>query len=201
MSKTVITNSIGNYGEVLDLQEEKWTGAYRYKVCNGIMKAIVNLKRHIPSHLTIAGHRALIDYEGQPKTCYACNEMGHLVTQCPQRVKQQRHNVTRGLNTWAGKMAGGAEASEIHTIEQTQTVEERVTIERERSKVTDAGKNIDHKQVEMDVVESRSRRKKERKHGRRIGWKAGITTRKCVRYKRKERKRNKAQRRRERGTT
>lgn len=67
MSKTLITECIGHYGEVLDIQEEKWSGAYRYKVCNGILNVMVNLKRHIPSHLTLAGHRALIDYEGQPK--------------------------------------------------------------------------------------------------------------------------------------
>ena len=75
MAKTAIKECIGQYGEVIDLQDEKWSGAYRYKVNNGIINAIVNLKKHIPSHVTIKGYRALIDYEGQPKTFYVCNEI------------------------------------------------------------------------------------------------------------------------------
>jgi hypothetical protein len=45
---------------------------------------IMDLKRHIPSHLSIGGHRALISYEGQPSTCYVRNEVGHVVQNCPR---------------------------------------------------------------------------------------------------------------------
>jgi len=36
------------------------------------------LYRHVPSHLTVAGQRVLLSYEGQPDTCSGCGEAGHM---------------------------------------------------------------------------------------------------------------------------
>jgi hypothetical protein len=47
------------------MHEEQWTRVYRYKVSNGI-HIDMNLKLHLPSHLTIAGHRVLVTYDGSP---------------------------------------------------------------------------------------------------------------------------------------
>ena len=43
----------------------------------------LNLKKHVPSHMFITGHRVLTTYEGQPPTCYNCNEQGHHSVECP----------------------------------------------------------------------------------------------------------------------
>lgn len=117
IAKTVIKDTIGQYGHVIDIQDEKWTGAYRYKVNNGIINATVDLKKHIPSHLTIKGHRALIDYEGQVKTCYVCNEPGHVVTQCPTREKQQGIKAVQNRLTWAEKTKSDKETTEETTTD------------------------------------------------------------------------------------
>jgi hypothetical protein len=45
------------------------------------------LSRHAPSHLTVAGQRVLLLYEGQPATCYGCGEPGHIYQGCPARHK------------------------------------------------------------------------------------------------------------------
>jgi methylaspartate ammonia-lyase len=45
------------------------------------------LFRHAPSHLTVAGQRVLLSYEGQPVTCYGSGEPGHTYQGCPLRRK------------------------------------------------------------------------------------------------------------------
>jgi hypothetical protein len=62
-----------------------WPGDRIHVVANGIRQALMSLTKHIPSHLTIEGHRVLISYEGQPTTCYGCGEIGHLYPNCPKK--------------------------------------------------------------------------------------------------------------------
>jgi len=48
----------------------------------------MTLTQHISSHLTIAGHRVLLSYEGQPLTCYGCEEIGHMYQICPKKQRR-----------------------------------------------------------------------------------------------------------------
>jgi hypothetical protein len=79
-----IRDNLFKHGEVKDIKEELWTKAYRYKVSNGIRILEINLKLHLLSHMITAGHRVLVSYDGQPSTCYACNESGHQYQDCPE---------------------------------------------------------------------------------------------------------------------
>jgi hypothetical protein len=63
---------LSQYGEIHSLQNETWSKAYRYVAANGIKVAVMSFTKHIPSHITIAGYRVLIPYDGQPQTCYGC---------------------------------------------------------------------------------------------------------------------------------
>ena len=78
---------ISRYGEVRAISEEQWSKRYRYPVHKGIRIVEMDLKKHLPSHMTIVGTRALISYEGPPITCYGCNEPGHQYQECPSREK------------------------------------------------------------------------------------------------------------------
>jgi len=53
-----ISRVLTSYGELLDIRHEMWSNIYRYKVPNGIRTALTTLKKHIPSRMIIAGHRA-----------------------------------------------------------------------------------------------------------------------------------------------
>jgi ribosomal protein L19E len=91
---------LSQYGDIKDIQKEKWRKAYRYVVDNGIRIVTIILKKHIPSGLVKAGHRVLATYEGQPETCYGCGEAGHVYVVCPHRRRVEQppqHEPT----TWA----------------------------------------------------------------------------------------------------
>jgi len=76
VSEEVIRTTMARYGEVKDVQAETWARFYRYNVPNGVRIAVMTLAKHIPSNITIAGHRVLVSYERQPMTCYRCHETG-----------------------------------------------------------------------------------------------------------------------------
>ena len=91
---------MSRYGEVKRIRDDGWTYAYRYKVYNGIRIVEMKLKQHLPSHMSIAGNDAIISYDGQPPTCYRCNEKGHQQLECPGIKRLGLNNSTRPTQTW-----------------------------------------------------------------------------------------------------
>jgi hypothetical protein len=100
---------INTYGEIHDIQPETWTNAYRYPVAKGITVVTMILGQHIPSHLVVAGYRTLISYEGQPTTCYGCNELSHLYMACPHRQRARVEDRLAPTTTWAAVAAKGTD--------------------------------------------------------------------------------------------
>jgi len=94
------------YGEIRDIQEEKWSKSYCYAVANGIWIVEITLKNHIPSQLTIAGHRVLASYDGQPLTCYGCGDTGHVYQVCPKRRRTGRALTNETTTAWVDIAAG-----------------------------------------------------------------------------------------------
>jgi len=82
--------AIEPYGVIQSITEETWASHYRFVVANGIRVVNMSLSKHLPSHLNIAGYRALISYEGQPRTCYDCGEENHISMECPKRMSRIR---------------------------------------------------------------------------------------------------------------
>jgi hypothetical protein len=95
------TIAFAQYGDIKAIQEESWSKAYRYAVSNGIKIVTVALKKHVPSHATIASHRALIAYEGQPMTCYGCNATDRVYQICPKRLETTKGRKNKQTITWA----------------------------------------------------------------------------------------------------
>jgi hypothetical protein len=55
-----IRTALAKYGEVKGIVEELWARHYRFAIPNGIRIVELNLKKHAPSHMMIAGQRVLI---------------------------------------------------------------------------------------------------------------------------------------------
>jgi hypothetical protein len=82
---TTIRNALSQYGDVQSIQDERWAKHYRYTVSNGVRIVMMALKKHIPSHITVAGYRAHTSYDDQPQTCYGCGDTEHMHHVCPKR--------------------------------------------------------------------------------------------------------------------
>ena len=96
-----ISTALAQFGDIKSIQEESWSKAYRYAVSNSIKIIIMALKKHIPSHATIASHRVLISYEGQSMTCYGCNATDHVYQICPKRLETAKGRRNEQTITWA----------------------------------------------------------------------------------------------------
>jgi hypothetical protein len=83
--KRVQSEKMAKFGEVMEIKDEIWAPVYRYKISNGIRTIKIKLKTHTPSRLIVSGHTVEVSYAGQPATCYACNETGHVFSDCPHR--------------------------------------------------------------------------------------------------------------------
>jgi RNA recognition motif-containing protein len=70
VSNDTLRATLAPYGKIMDIQNERWSKAYRYSVANGVRQVTMCLSRHVPSHLTVAGQRVLVSYEGKPANCY-----------------------------------------------------------------------------------------------------------------------------------
>jgi hypothetical protein len=66
--QTTLRTAMTPYGTVHTINNEQWSTKYRYVVDNGIRIIQMAINKHIPSHITVAGYKALVSYEGQPQT-------------------------------------------------------------------------------------------------------------------------------------
>ena len=85
VTESNIRAALASYGEIVSIQDEICSKAYRYKVPNGVKVIMMKLAKHLPSQMNIAWHRALPSYDGQPVTCYGCGDSGHINQVCPKR--------------------------------------------------------------------------------------------------------------------
>jgi hypothetical protein len=106
----LLREAMSPYGEVRSVTEETWSKAYRYPVSNGIRVVEIELKKHIPSHMMLVGNRMLLSYEGQPLTCYGCNQPGHQYNICPNRRQANTSGHPVSTQSWANIVTG----SNIH---------------------------------------------------------------------------------------
>lgn len=82
---TAITAALSKYGKVINQRREDWSHNYVYKVNNGITAVRMEIREAIPSFVMIEGYRAQVIYEGQARTCLACNSTNHVKQDCPLR--------------------------------------------------------------------------------------------------------------------
>jgi hypothetical protein len=106
----------------MTLWDEVWSRMYRYKVASGIKVATMNLSKHLPSHMSIAGHRVLVSYEGQPSTCYGCGDTGDMHQDCPNRRREMNTTMEPNACSCAHILTNGPENRGVADAEESVTV-------------------------------------------------------------------------------
>lgn len=81
----VVVEAFRPYGKVLGHLAEKWQTFTTYQVLNGVRQIKIELSKHVPSYLMIGGVRAIVMYDGQPRTCAGCGQEGHVRSDCLRR--------------------------------------------------------------------------------------------------------------------
>lgn len=80
-----INSVLQDYGTVVSNVAEKWSTLQKFPVLNGVRQVKIDMIKHIPSYITVCGYRAIVIYDGQPRTCAACGSTTHVRAQCIQR--------------------------------------------------------------------------------------------------------------------
>jgi hypothetical protein len=68
----------------------------------------MTLTKHIPSYVVTDGHTAHTSYDGQPQTCYGCEDTDHMYHACPKRRVAKSTTPTPANPTWADITAATA---------------------------------------------------------------------------------------------
>lgn len=85
----LIEKALTPYGDVLSTVNETWGPAHRLQCNSGVRSVRMDVKRPIPSYMTIEGTRAQISYFGQLPTCSICQSTDHLRMYCPRKRPAQ----------------------------------------------------------------------------------------------------------------
>lgn len=81
-----VKKCLAPYGKIRAIVPEHWSKHYRVNgLYNGLRAVTMELSKPVPSFLHFEGYRVQVIYEGQPRTCHACNQIGHVRSECPQR--------------------------------------------------------------------------------------------------------------------
>jgi hypothetical protein len=113
--------ALASYGDILSIQEEVWSKAYRYPVHTGVKIAMMKLSKYLPSQMAIGGQRVLISYEGQPATFCGCGGQGHMHQACPKRRKEATKPEAPPPTTWARFLTQGLQEKSNADQEQIDT--------------------------------------------------------------------------------
>ena len=82
----VVKTRLREFGSVLDIRRERYRASTDYFSClTGVIVVRMSLLSAIPNYLQIGDYKTFVRYQGQPTTCRACNQPGHIGAHCPTR--------------------------------------------------------------------------------------------------------------------
>ncbi|KAJ4433354.1 hypothetical protein ANN_15613 [Periplaneta americana] len=139
-----------------EVRQEQWSTAYPFPVNNGVRAVKMEIKKHIPGSIAIAGYNAHITYVGQPILCYVCHEPNHKKEDCPQRKTTFNVNVKPRQLLLSDIVSGTVvQQREEQTTERPTQRDAPVEEETDTASETEATKTVttEDEQNIMDTTE------------------------------------------------
>ena len=132
-----LRDTLSTYSEVKGISIYLWSRAYRYRVSNGTRIVEISLRQHIPSHMTIAGYRALISYDVSQQPVTAVMRLAIITTSALTR-KRRHHPKSVSIESRANVVAQGPKRDRHIQITHDQVDEKGDTTEVNNIEDTDA---------------------------------------------------------------
>ena len=144
MENAVLEGILKNYGKVYGIRLNRYAHGKEEGLLNGTRTARMELKRGIPSSMTIHGFNIVFYYNGQMKTCYKCGRESHMAAECMYEVEDRINvfNVTE-FPEIPGKKRNADDEGNKDSIETTQKTQEK----------EEHGKNVSEKQRSEDETQ------------------------------------------------
>ena len=84
ISEGEIKTALSKFGQIAHVKSEIYMGLY-----TGTRLVKIEIKKAIPSRITLAGHLCTIFYRGQVRSCFRCAQPGHEAKSCPSKPSAQ----------------------------------------------------------------------------------------------------------------
>jgi len=115
---STVKKVLENFGKVITIKRDMFGRPQEAEqelipVPSGWMTVSMVLDRDIPSYLMIEDFRAIIRYQGQPKTCRICNHQDHLAFQCPRNNRPRYTNTIPGASWGPSTTTGRGSTQQV----------------------------------------------------------------------------------------
>lgn len=146
-----------HFGDVHEVKELSWGPSFPYQnVSSGVRVAVMTLRCHIRSFVTIQGQETLITYRNQPASCKHCTQPLHPGSTCVQNKKADK--IKPDNQSTANKPAGDSSS----TLKQANEANEPNI----RSSYSSVVENKPTNKLSVDVATTggKRRRNKQQQH-------------------------------------
>lgn len=119
----VLSDALAKYGKVTAIEHDVWNDPFFGNLPNGDRTVTMELKLPIPSRIMVERNSVLVSYRDQERTCLYCNDVGHLVANCPNRKKPKpvEQQSVEGKKTYSQSVSHKPITQDFSVPEETYT--------------------------------------------------------------------------------
>lgn len=127
---SVLSTALSQFGKVIKISKEKWGNQFALQVYTGVRIVAMGLEKDVPSIINVNGQRCCVNYDGQPRTCNICSQVGHYAASCPNRRRGLKARGAPDAVSYADRVRGqNSDTLEEPSLNDTHPTEPPATAE------------------------------------------------------------------------